>query len=100
MNLKTKKQLDIPEMTLKVILYKTPHGKERRKMLIDFLRNNDNIDNFSVNREGCVLTKYDNDIKKLLKKKILLQGRDVLSCRGDFHFSRTFLFLNKKVLND
>jgi len=91
---KGRKYLDIPEITLKFILYKIPHGKSRRSLLVRLLLDNELYRGITVNREGCCLTKYDKDIKKLMKKKILLLGREQLAYRGDYHDCRSFLFLN------
>jgi hypothetical protein len=80
-------------MTISDILHYMPYGRERRKLIMKYLKDPLNDCNLiCVNRKWCIQTKSDPDIKKLLKKKKLVMIRE------GTHRSRTsFLTLPKSI---
>lgn len=63
-------------------LISTPFGKERRKIIMDFLNNN--FGGMSVNSKHHLQVKKDPDLKRLIKKgKIALCSNKVFAIKKD-----------------
>ena len=87
-------KLIIPKVDSLSDILLLPSGKVKRETLIQFLKNNKGkpfLDSFQVNRKYRPNLK-DNDLKKLLKKGILVRSREgSKSCRHTtLSLSKTF----------
>lgn len=62
-------------MSIQDIIYYMSPGSERRRALVDYMKKNPDTSIY-INRRYCIQLQNDNDLKQLLKKKILKRIRD------------------------